>query len=110
MNTSVRELWNGSILASLSELVAIPAVSAAFDPAWDLNGHLEKAVWHVRGWLEQRDFAGAEVEIVKLMDRGPLLMVDIPASDASAAEAGIVLLYGHLDKQPPVADWSPGLG
>ncbi|MGH3624232.1 MAG: M20/M25/M40 family metallo-hydrolase [Sciscionella sp.] len=110
MNTRVRELWNGSILASLSEFVAIPAVSAAFDPAWDLNGHLEKAAWHVRGWLEQREFAGSQVEIVKLVDRGPLLMVDIPASDASAAEAGTVLLYGHLDKQPPVADWSPGLG
>jgi len=26
------------------------------------------------------------------------------------ADGGTVLLYGHLDKQPPVGGWSPGLG
>jgi acetylornithine deacetylase/succinyl-diaminopimelate desuccinylase-like protein len=35
-------------------------------------------------------------------------VLDIPASPA-AADAGTVLLYGHLDKQPPVGGWTDGL-
>ena len=36
--------------------------------------------------------------------------MDVPASDGMPADGGTVLLYGHLDKQPPVGGWSEGLG
>ena len=29
--------------------------------------------------------------------------------DSTAGEGGTVVLYGHLDKQPPLGDWSEGL-
>ncbi|MGH3631131.1 MAG: M20/M25/M40 family metallo-hydrolase, partial [Sciscionella sp.] len=108
VRAKVREMWDGTILESLSELVAIPAVSAAFDQDWAGSGHLDAAVEHARKWLTSQKLPGATIEVVRLPERGPLLMVDVPAS-AGVADAGTALLYGHLDKQPPVADWADGL-
>ncbi|MFC6079644.1 M20/M25/M40 family metallo-hydrolase [Sphaerisporangium aureirubrum] len=106
---AVRKGWNEDVLPSLSGLVEIPAVSAAYDAAWERNGHLRAAVDHVRDWITSRDLPGARCEIVQLDGRAPLLLVDVPATPGAAA-SGTVLLYGHLDKQPPLGDWSEGLG
>ena len=105
---TVRTLWERDILPGLSDLVAIPAVSEAFDPDWAEHGHLAAAVEHVRAWLAARALPDAVVEIVQLEGRSPLLVADLPATPG-AADAGTVLLYGHLDKQPPVGGWSDGL-
>ncbi|MEU4801610.1 M20/M25/M40 family metallo-hydrolase [Actinosynnema sp. NPDC023587] len=107
LTRTVRGLWDDEILPSLSDLVAVPAISPAFDPAWAEHGHLAAAVEHVRGWLAGRDLPGATIEVVELPERTPLLLVDVPATGESP---DTVLLYGHLDKQPPVANWSEGLG
>lgn len=104
----VREMWDTTILDSLSELVTIPAVSGSFDQHWAEHGHLDAAVEHLGSWLASRQLPGASIEVVRLPGRSPLLLVDVPAT-AGAERAGTVLLYGHLDKQPPVADWSDGL-
>ncbi|GII52727.1 peptidase M20 [Planotetraspora thailandica] len=101
--------WTGEVLGSLSRLVEIPALSPAYDASWEQNGHLRDAVEHVRAWVESRGLPGAKCEIVQLDGRSPLLLVDVPATPG-ATESGTVLLYGHLDKQPPHGDWSDGLG
>lgn len=108
LSGSVRTIWERDILPGLSELVAIPAVSEAFDPDWAANGHLAAAVEHLRTWLAGRDLPGATAEIVTLEGKSPLLVADLPAAPG-AESAGTVLLYGHLDKQPPVGGWSAGL-
>jgi acetylornithine deacetylase/succinyl-diaminopimelate desuccinylase-like protein len=96
------------VLPSLSELVAIPAVSEVFDPNWAANGHLAAAVEHVRAWLVKRGLAGAEADVVELPGKSPVLVLDVPATPG-AEGAGTALLYGHLDKQPPVGGWADGL-
>ncbi|SDJ86685.1 Acetylornithine deacetylase/Succinyl-diaminopimelate desuccinylase [Actinopolyspora mzabensis] len=108
MNTFVQQQWESSVLPSLSELVGIPAVSPAFDADWEANGHLDAVVEHVRGWTAARGITGADIEVVRLPGRSPLLLVDVPATEGASAETA--LLYGHLDKQPPVGGWSEGLG
>ncbi|WP_326956532.1 M20/M25/M40 family metallo-hydrolase [Amycolatopsis sp. NBC_01286] len=109
---SVRESvvsgWTDDVIPSLSGLVAIPALSPAFDADWAKTGHLAAAVEHVRAWIAARDLPGATIDVVELPDRTPLLLVDVPATPGAAAE-GTVLMYGHLDKQPPVGGWSEGL-
>ncbi|MDT8910565.1 M20/M25/M40 family metallo-hydrolase [Amycolatopsis sp. PS_44_ISF1] len=109
---SVRETvvstWISDVLPSLSGLVAIPALSPAFDADWVSSGHLAAAVDHVKTWIEGRDLPGAKIEVVQLEGRTPLLCVDVPAT-AGAGDRGTVLMYGHLDKQPPVGGWSEGL-
>ncbi|MBV9845146.1 MAG: M20/M25/M40 family metallo-hydrolase [Kutzneria sp.] len=109
LTSTVRTLWDEDIVPSLSEFVAIPAVSMAFDPNWAANGHLNAAVDHLKSWIAGRGLPDTDIDIVQLPDRSPLLLVDVPASPAADPAAGTVLLYGHLDKQPPVGGWSDGL-
>ncbi len=104
----VRQTWEAEIVPSLSELVKIPALSPVFDADWAASGHLAAAVDHVRRWLESRTIPGATVQVVALDGRSPVLLLDVPAT-GGAEGAGTVLLYGHLDKQPPVGGWSAGL-
>ncbi|SFA79021.1 Acetylornithine deacetylase/Succinyl-diaminopimelate desuccinylase [Amycolatopsis marina] len=106
---TVRGLWKNDILPSLSGLVEIPALSPGFDSDWQRSGHLDAAVEHVRAWLAAREIPGASIDVVRLADRSPLLLLDVPATPG-AEDRGTVLMYGHLDKQPPVGGWSSGLG
>src|SRR6185312_11971755 len=112
----VREIVSGSwgggdggVVASLSGLIGIPALSPAFDAGWAASGHLDAAAEHVRDWIASRNLPGAQLEIIRLDGRSPLLVADIPATPG-AEDRGTVLLYGHLDKQPPFEGWSDGLG
>ncbi|MFC7342583.1 M20/M25/M40 family metallo-hydrolase [Saccharopolyspora griseoalba] len=105
---TVDQTWNDSVLPSLSELVRIPAVSPAFDANWAESGHLDAVIEHVREWIVARGIEGADVEVVRLPGRTPLLLVDVPGTAGAADDTA--LLYGHLDKQPPVGGWSEGLG
>lgn len=112
----VREIVSGSwgegkegILASLSGLIEIPALSPAFDSSWAASGQLDAAAAHVGDWIAARGLPGAQQEIVRLEGRSPVLIADLPATPGAEGR-GTVLLYGHLDKQPPFEGWSAGLG
>lgn len=106
--TVIRQ-WSDEVLPSLSGLVEIPALSQAFDSDWAQTGHLAAAVAHVKAWLAAREIPGATIDVVELDGRSPVLLLDVPATPG-AEDKGTVLLYGHLDKQPPVGGWSEGLG
>ena len=105
---TVRKLWADDVVASLSGLVEIPALSPGFDPDWDSSGKLAAAVEHVRAWVAARNLPGASIDVVQVDGRSPVLLVDVPAT--AGTDRGTVLIYGHLDKQPPVGGWSDGLG
>jgi acetylornithine deacetylase/succinyl-diaminopimelate desuccinylase-like protein len=106
---TVLSRWANDVLPSLSGLVEIPALSPAFDSDWARSGQLAAAIEHVRSWMTARGIPGATVEVVELEGRTPVLLLDVPATPG-AEDKGTVLLYGHLDKQPPVGGWSAGLG
>lgn len=99
--------WADEVIPSLSGLVAIPALSPSFDPSWPATGHLRAAVDHMASWARSRDL-GARQEVVELEGCSPLLLIDVPASPGASGD-GTVLLYGHLDKQPALGEWSEGL-
>jgi len=102
---SVEALWKESILARLIDYVVIPSKSPAFDPDWELHGHMHEAMVLVHNWCEKHALPGMELEIFRMPGRTPLLLVEIPGSGE-----GTVLMYGHLDKQPEMEGWSPGFG
>nr|WP_296076558.1 M20/M25/M40 family metallo-hydrolase [uncultured Actinoplanes sp.] len=102
MTDDISRRWESDVLPSLAELVAIPAVSPAYDPDWATGGHLAAAARHLREWLST---AGLTSEILQIEGRTPLVWAEKPGT-----AAGTVVFYGHLDKQPPLGDWSPGLG
>lgn len=98
------QAWDESILPQLLEYVRIPNKSPTFDPDWEANGHMERAVQLMARWAGSQALPGMRVEVFRLPGRTPLLMVDVPG-----AVNDCVLLYGHLDKQPEFTGWSEGL-
>ena len=100
--------WEDQALAILSAYVTEPALSPDFDPNWAETGSLGRAAEMLAEWAASRSIPGAKVELLQAGGRTPLLLVDVPPSGICATE-GSVLIYGHLDKQPPFDGWSEGL-
>ncbi|NLT67854.1 MAG: M20/M25/M40 family metallo-hydrolase [Acidobacteria bacterium] len=101
----VSKMWQQSILPELKEYIRIPNKSPLYDPQWQENGHMERAVALVDNWCRRQSIPGMKFEVVRLEGRTPLLFIDI-AGDSQDC----VLLYGHLDKQPEMTGWREDLG
>jgi acetylornithine deacetylase/succinyl-diaminopimelate desuccinylase-like protein len=105
LSVAVGKTWDDSIVERLTAYVRIPNKSPMFDPQWEANGHMEKAVQLMAEWCRAQPVPGARTDIRRLPGMTPLLLVDVPGE-----LPGCVLLYGHLDKQPEFTGWLPGLG
>ena len=106
----VGELWDDAIVPQLVDYIRIPNKSPMFDAHWASHGYMDDAVKLMEAWARAQPIVGMHVEVVRLDDRTPLILIDVPASDGSASGEDCVLLYGHLDKQPEMSGWSDGLG
>ncbi len=100
----VDRLWAQSVVPELSEYIRIPNKSAAFDPDWKANGHMERVVARFERWAREQQLSGMKIEVLRLEQRTPLLFIEVEGSSHDC-----VLLYGHLDKQPEMAGWREGL-
>jgi len=97
--------WNDSILEQLAAYIRIPNQSPLFDPQWQSNGHMERAMNLLADWCRAQPLPNARVEVRRLPGLTPLLLIDVPGE-----LPGSVLLYGHMDKQPEFTGWEEGLG
>ena len=104
----VDALWEESVLPALSSYVAIGCLSPDFDPSWAENGDIERAGELLSRWAASRPIPGCSVELVEIEGLTPVIIADVPAAPGSSAEL-VTLLYGHLDKQPPLGRWREGL-
>jgi acetylornithine deacetylase/succinyl-diaminopimelate desuccinylase-like protein len=100
--TSIDDVWTRSAVPTLERYIRIPNQSPLFDPNWKRNGYMQQAVKLARDWVEQQGF---RAEVHEIEGRTPLLFVEVEG-DASST----ILMYGHLDKQPPMTGWETGLG
>ncbi len=97
-------VWEAEIVPAISEYILIPNKSQAFDPAWREHGHMERAVALIEAWCRAQPIPGLKVEVVRIEDRAPVILMEIPGKGEDT-----VLLYGHLDKQPEMTGWREGL-
>ncbi|MCP4813853.1 MAG: peptidase M20, partial [Planctomycetaceae bacterium] len=88
-------VWNESIIPTLHDYIRIPNQSPDFDPDWAAHGYMEQAVQLAHDWVAAREIANSHLEILRLPNRTPLLLLEVEGS-----QPGTILLYGHLDKQP----------
>ena len=95
----IDDLWASDIVPALERFISIPNVSPAYDEDWAAHGHMAAAVELVTEWCRHRPIAGLTVDVHELPDRTPVVVCEIPAFGAGAAD-DTVILYGHLDKQP----------
>ncbi len=102
---AVNESFRSEALPALIEYVSIKSLSPAFDPNWEANGEIERALAHIAAWAESRPIPGIEVRASRIEGITPALVVEIPAAHGGS---GTVLMYGHMDKQPATAPWANG--
>ena len=95
--------WEERVLPALSEYTRIPCLSPAFDPDWAERGAIVEAARLLQAWVRDQDPALA-AEIVELPGRTPVLLID------NGGSGDPVVVYGHMDKQPPLGEWRTGLG
>ena len=95
--------WEERVLPALSEYTRIPCLSPAFDPDWAERGAIMEAARLLQAWVHDQDRALA-AEIVELPGRTPVLLID------NGGTGDPVVVYGHMDKQPPLGEWRSGLG
>ena len=95
-----------AIQSALETYITIPNQSPMFDSDHLTNGHTEKVVELMAGWVNARGVKGLSLEVQRAEGRTPLIFIEV----ASTGGEGTVLMYGHLDKQPPMAAaWAEGL-
>ena len=106
LRDTVEKTFLDDALPALSEYVTIPCLSPAFDEAWEHHNAIENAIEYFAAWAGTRDIPGLHVSISRLSNKTPILLISIPAQGNGV---GKTLLYGHLDKQPPLGKWTDGL-
>ncbi len=110
----VEEIFEQQALPVLEEYTRIPCLSPDFAPHWVADGHIAAAADLLGSWAAARPLPGLHVELLELAGLTPVIVAEVPASPGfgSAPQAGdapLTLLYGHLDKQPPLGTWREGL-
>ena len=75
-------IWNKEIVPEITEYIRIPAKSPHFDPKWQANGHIDRAVDHMVRWAKEkiRALPGATIEVVRLKGRTPVILIETPGT------------------------------
>ena len=100
--------WDGDILRQLTDYIAIPAKSQAFDPAWAQHGFIDTVVRNAAAWVEAQKVPGLRLEVIRVEGRTPVIFFEIAGTKPGATQTA--LMYGHLDKQPEFSGWRADLG
>ena len=100
----VSEVWDRQIVPQLCEYIKIPNKSPMFDANWQEHGYMKEAMDLLEHWVRAQPIAGMTVERIQLPGRTPLMLIDIPGKGDD-----VVLMYGHMDKQPEMSGWSVDL-
>ena len=92
---------------TLETYARIPCLSPNFDAEWAANGHLDAAAELLAAWARGVGLHGATVDVAP--PRGAHADARRRRARDSCDADGTVVLYGHLDKQPPLGEWAEGL-
>jgi acetylornithine deacetylase/succinyl-diaminopimelate desuccinylase-like protein len=102
----VDRIWTDEVVPTLVEYIKIPNKSPSFEPNWQRLGHMDRAVDLFVSWAQKHlEELGATLSVERLEGRTPLIYIDVPG-----AIDDVVIMYGHLDKQPEMTGWSEGKG
>ena len=100
----VDQFWDNEIIPTISKYIEIPNVSPLYEKNWRPN--MLSAVNLAKEWVAKQNIPNSTLEVFTPEDRTPLLLLEVEGNAAGDP----ILLYGHLDKQPPMVGWEPELG
>nr|CCC94270.1 putative cytosolic nonspecific dipeptidase [Trypanosoma congolense IL3000] len=105
VHSTVTEHWDTSVLPSLTEFLEVPNQSPHYDKEWATNGHMKTAMNVVVEWIKKQPIRGLKCEVFEDEGLTPFLVVEIEGTEPCA---NTLLMYGHIDKQPPLLPWGEG--
>ena len=103
----LNEQMDSNLIPVIEDFIRIPNQSRAFDPEWETNGLQQKACHFCMDWAKKQDVKGLTLELIEEKGRTPVVLgiIEAPTKDKPT-----VLMYGHIDKQPPLlGEWDEGL-
>jgi acetylornithine deacetylase/succinyl-diaminopimelate desuccinylase-like protein len=104
----IDRVFESDVVPELARYTEIPCLSPSFDPDWAANGAIGEAASLLVAWCKSREVSGVAIEIVEIDGLTPVIFAEIAPTDPARA-ASTTLIYGHLDKQPPLGNWREGL-
>jgi acetylornithine deacetylase/succinyl-diaminopimelate desuccinylase-like protein len=104
----VKNFFASEILPTLMNFIRIPNCSPEYDSDWDTNGYQIQAAQYIQDWIKNQNLKGCDAVLLKDKGRTPFIYINIEATKEGDDRS--ILLYGHMDKQPPLDGWSPDLG
>jgi hypothetical protein len=76
------EFASRKVVETLMEFARVPNLSPSFDSDILTNGLQDKALSVITNWLGKQNLKGCQWEVLREMDRTPLLYVEVEASGA----------------------------
>ena len=92
LSAFIDTIWRDEITPTLIDYIRIPNKSPMFEPDWAELGHMDKAVDLFAGWARGKLAAlpGATLEVVRLPERTPVILIDVPGQgDVKADEVEV---------------------
>ena len=71
------DIWENSIIPSLSEFISIKALSPLFEPDWRKLGELEATIDLFCKWVETQNLNGMAYSVHRIEDRSPVLLITV---------------------------------
>ncbi|ORC90623.1 putative peptidase M20/M25/M40 [Trypanosoma theileri] len=106
VSQTISQEWDKTIVPSLTAYVEVPNQSPHYDAEWATNGLMDKAMNVILDWVKAQSIKGLKYEVIEEKGRTPFLIVEIEGTEPTA---NTLLMYGHMDKQPPLLPWDEGL-
>lgn len=103
---TISEEWDKTVVPAISAYIEVPNQSPHYDAEWATNGLMQEAMNVILKWVETQPIKGLKYEVAEAEGRTPFLILEI---DGTEPTANTLLMYGHMDKQPPLLPWAEGL-
>ncbi|MFN8016340.1 MAG: M20/M25/M40 family metallo-hydrolase [Acidimicrobiia bacterium] len=99
--------WNSKVKDTFEKYLSIKNLSPAFDSDWKNNGYIDDVANLFAGWAKNILPDSTNIYIQEIKNLTPLIVIDIPKNNYDNDDC--VLIYGHLDKQPPMTGWDENI-
>ena len=115
MEKWISDAMEPKLIPVITDFIKIPNQSRNYDKDWATNGLLEKACQLAIDYANSLEILNISLQCYKEPGRTPVVLAVIEPfpgkGRAICKDLGkTILMYGHLDKQPPLTDqWSKGL-
>ena len=108
IKTHVQEEWDATIVKTMSDYIEVPNQSPHYDADWATNGLMMKAFNLLVDWMKLQPVKGLKHTMHEEEGRTPFLVIEIDATGEDKS-GKTCMMYGHMDKQPPLLPWDEGL-